>query len=242
MTELALKILLWALPFLVLLALIRKPLSRLINEKTKEMTRLPPVYTSPEIKKSLERGNRGYTAPEVYTVPTFRIPELLGLLKDHSYPARGTALEYVGQYFSKDYAKRSREFEALAVNLMSDPAIRTPLLRVLGDYCRRFNKPGLLRKAEKRKSEAEGSERAEREREAEELARANAPENRPHQILLLLGNALNEGKRVEVRGSEIKNVEECIQVVFSAGVGEGVEVAIEEDGKMVRQNLVFRPV
>ena len=86
MNDILLKISLWAGVLVVVFLIVRKPLVRWIKNKTKEFTRLPPMYISTELKESLNRGRGGYIAPEVYTALTFWIPELLKLVKNPNHP------------------------------------------------------------------------------------------------------------------------------------------------------------
>lgn len=206
---------------IIVLALLARPLVRWMNKKALEATRLPTVHVPDSVKEK----PRGYIAPEVYAIPTFRIPELLNLAKNPNYPARGTALGYVGQYFSKDYAKRNREFEKVAPELAADPAVSDSVLSVVKIYAERFKRPGLLEKA----------------REARARAEADALANRPSEILLLLGNAFNEGKRVEVGGKVLGSLEECYMAVTEAPVGKAVAVTIGTGKGRVREEIVIRP-
>jgi len=166
----------------------------------------------------------------------------LKLAMNPNYPQRTTALEYIGQYFSKHTSGVNKQFEKAAIEMIADPAIRRKVYDVLDLYCKKVNRPGLMKKAAKRRHEIEQSEMAEKAKEAELSASYNSPENQPNRILLMLGNAMTEGRRVEIRGVEIKNIEECIDSVFKADIGEEVEVGIETNGKMVREKLVFRLV
>lgn len=222
MTGLIVKTVLWAIPVLIVLYFAVRWLYRWTDRWLKEIQKgLPWVPPS-----SIPRDNT-YLRPEVYAIPTFRVRELLGLVKNPDYPARDTALGYVGQYFSKDYARPDKYFEKVAVKLVTDAAVQKQAWDILEKYCGRFGKRSLLKKAGKLRQEARKDERD------------RAAAKRTAEVLLILDQALNDGKRVEVAGKRMASFKECIEAVMTAGKGETVEIVIGQGKSAV--SFVVRP-
>jgi len=149
MTGRILNILLWAIPILILLYFAVRWLYRWSERRSKEFQKGLPWRPY----SSITRDNT-YLRPEVYAIPTFRVRELLGLVINHDYPARNTALGYVGQYFSKDYAKPDKYFEKVVLKLVTDAAVQEQAWKILEKYCGRFGKRSLFKKAGKLREEA----------------------------------------------------------------------------------------